>query len=146
MYVRDFIVILLNTCCYICILAVLAIFYDMCNPEILCHCLFYWLLTCTLSEMMNKRCPIVWHSQLSPKAMQLTGEIFTVLCVNWLFFLAATKQLYEWYFLSVCPSVRLSVRLSVCLSVRLSVCHTFLTMFPSSYHHEIFRSYHIGPG
>ena len=31
-------------------------------------------------------------------------------------------------------------------SVRLSVCHTFLTMFPSSYHHEIFRSYHIGPG
>ena len=41
--------------------------------------------------------------------------------------LAATKQLYEWYFLSVC--------LSVCPSV----CHTFLTMFPSSYHHEIFR-------
>ena len=32
-------------------------------------------------------------------------------------FLAATKQLYEWYFLSVC--------LSVCLSVRLSVRHTF---------------------
>ena len=41
-------------------------------------------------------------------------------------FLAATKQLYEWYFLSV--------------------CHTFLTMFPSSYHHEIIRSYHQGPG
>ena len=40
--------------------------------------------------------------------------------------------------LSVCPSVRLSV----CLSVRPSVCHTFLTMFPSSYHHEIFRSYY----
>ena len=49
-------------------------------------------------------------------------------------FLAATKQLYEWYFLSVCPSVHLSV------------CHTFLTMFPSSYHHEIFRSYHHRPG
>ena len=32
---------------------------------------------------------------------------------NLVFFLAATKQLYEWYFLSVC----LSVRLSVCLSV-----------------------------
>ena len=43
-------------------------------------------------------------------------------------------------------SVRLSVCPSVCPSVRLSVCHTFLTMFPSSYHHEIFRSYHIGPG
>ena len=49
-------------------------------------------------------------------------------------FLAGTKQLYEWYFLSVC--------LSVCLSAR----HTFLTMFPSSHHHEIFRSYHHGPG
>ena len=35
-------------------------------------------------------------------------------------------------------SVRPSVRLSVCPSV----CHIFLTMFPSSYHHEIFRSYH----
>ena len=39
---------------------------------------------------------------------------------------------------SVCPSVCLSV----CPSVRPSVCHTFLTMFPSSYHHEIFRSYY----
>ena len=48
--------------------------------------------------------------------------------------------------LSVCPSVRLSVCPSVRLSVCLSVCHTFLTMFPSSYHHEIFRSYHLGPG
>ena len=45
-------------------------------------------------------------------------------------FLAATKQLYEWFSLSVHPSV--------CLSVR----HTFLTMFPSSYHHEIFRRYY----
>ena len=53
-------------------------------------------------------------------------------------FLAATKQLYEWF----SPSVCLSVRPSVCLSVRPSVCHTFLTMFPSSYHHEIFRSYY----
>ena len=34
------------------------------------------------------------------------------------FFLAATKQLYEWYFLSVRPSVWLSVRLSVRPSVR----------------------------
>ena len=53
---------------------------------------------------------------------------------NSVLYIAATKQLYEWYFLSVC--------LSVCPSVR----HTFLTMFLSSYHHEIFRSYHQGPG
>ena len=32
-------------------------------------------------------------------------------------FLAATKQLYEWFSPSVCPSVRPSVRPSVCLSV-----------------------------
>ena len=37
-------------------------------------------------------------------------------------FLAATKQLYDWFSPSVRPSVRLSV------------CHTFFTMFPSSYH------------
>ena len=49
-------------------------------------------------------------------------------------FLAATKQLYEWFSPSVRPSV--------CPSVRPSVCHTFLTMFPSTYHHEIFRSYY----
>ena len=61
MYVRDFIVILLNTCYYICIYVswrFLTKFYDMCNPEILCNCLFYLLFTCTLSEMLNKRCPI----------------------------------------------------------------------------------------
>ena len=51
-----------------------------------------------------------------------------------------------WMVFSVRLYVRPSVRPSVCPSVRLSVCHTFLTMFPSSYHHEIFRSYHIGPG
>ena len=45
-------------------------------------------------------------------------------------FLAATKQLYDWFSPSVRPSV--------CLSVS----HTFCTMFPSSYHHEIFRGYY----
>ena len=50
-------------------------------------------------------------------------------------FLAATKQLYEWFSPSVCLcSVRLSVCQSVCVrpSVCPSVCHTFLTMFPLS--------------
>ena len=42
-------------------------------------------------------------------------------------FLAATKQLYKWFSPSVCPSV--------CPSVH----HTFLTMFPSSYCHEIYQ-------
>ena len=38
---------------------------------------------------------------------------FSIPCNFNLHFLAATKQLYEWYFLSVCLSVRPSVRLSV---------------------------------
>ena len=56
-----------------------------------------------------------------------------------LVFLAATNS-------SMNGSVRLSVRLSVCLSVCLSVRHTFLTIFPSSYHHEIFGRYYQWPG
>ena len=39
--------------------------------------------------------------------------------------------------------IRPSVHPSVCLYVCLSVCDTFLTMFPTLYHHEIFRSYHL---
>ena len=45
------------------------------------------------------------------------AQSFMLLRRGALLFLAATKQLYEWYFLSVCLSVRLSVCLSVCLSV-----------------------------
>ena len=47
-------------------------------------------------------------------------------------FLAATKQLYEWF----SPSVRLSVRLSVCPSVRLSV-----TPFWLCSHHPIIMKF-----
>ena len=35
-----------------------------------------------------------------------------------------------------------SVRSFVCLSVCMSIFDAFFTMFPSSYHHEIFRSYY----
>ena len=51
-------------------------------------------------------------------------------------FLAATKQLYEWYFLSVCPSVRLSVRLSVCPSVRLSHLFDYVPIIVSSWNFQ----------
>ena len=47
-------------------------------------------------------------------------------------FLAATKQLYDWFSPSVCPSVRPSVRPSVCLSVTpFSPCshHRFIMKF-----------------
>ena len=45
-------------------------------------------------------------------------------------------QLASWQLRSNSPKT--SVRLSVCLSV----CDTLFTMFLSSYHHEIFRSYY----
>ena len=41
-----------------------------------------------------------------------------------------------------CDQAALQMVFSVCLSVRPTVRRTFLTMFPSSYHHEIFRSYY----
>ena len=55
-------------------------------------------------------------------------------------FLAATKQLYKWYFPSVCPSVRPSV----CLSVRLSVCPSVrpsVTPFWLCSHHRIIMKF-----
>ena len=51
------------------------------------------------------------------------------------------SMLYKSYIFS-CDQAALWMVQSVCLSVCPSVCHTFLTMFPSSYHHEIFRSYY----
>ena len=68
----------------------------------------------------------IYHLHHHHYIAQIAGRKY----LRW--FLAATKQLYKWYF----PSVR--------LSVRPSVCHTFFTMFPSSYHHQIFRSYYHG--
>ena len=50
-------------------------------------------------------------------------------------FLAATKQLYKWYFPSVCPSVRLSV----CPSVRLSVCPSVTPFWLCSHHRIIMK-------
>ena len=78
---------------------------------------------------VSSRWSIVSHRSNTGQSSTQYEQIPIILGIwpFWLtpFFLAATKQLYKWYFPSVCPSV----------------CHTFLTMFPSSYHHEIFRSY-----
>ena len=66
-----------------------------------------------------------WDYGQQKSAKQLRYQRFQVFSCD---------QAALWMVQSVCPSVR--------LSVRLSVCHTFSTMFPSSYHHEIFRSYY----
>ena len=49
-------------------------------------------------------------------------------------FLAATKQLYKWYFPSVRLSVCPSVCLSVCPSVRLSACLSVTPFWLCSHH------------
>ena len=60
-------------------------------------------------------CAVCWahfvcHHELQPTSV---GHSFSFLNSSWKLlslFLAATKQLYEWFSPSVCPSVRLSVR------------------------------------
>ena len=93
----------------------------------LCYHLIWWLSHCANDKQYRK---ISWI-QFYMNIYKMIEEIHNF--ENWnLYFLAATKQLYDWFSPSVCPSV--------CLSVR----HTFFTMFVSSYHHEIFRSYYHG--
>ena len=71
----------------------------------------------------------MWNKKMRwciPHHFQVKRQKVKVIRLVW--FLAATKQLYEWYFLSVC--------LSVCLSVRLSV-----TPFWLCSHHRIIMKF-----
>ena len=106
------------------------------------HC--YGQKTCAASSRINlhrgmwlRLCCVIWCAKSNINSAQQSEVTLSLsdMCsyknhtAQSLSFLAATKQLYKWYFPSVCPSVR----------------HTFLTMFPSSYHHETFRSYYQWP-
>ena len=62
--------------------------------------------------------------------LKKNGQHFADNIFKWIFLL---KKLLS-VFLSA------SVFLSVCLCLSVCACHTFFTMFPSWYHHEIFRS------
>ena len=96
--------------------------------------LFFLLVRTAYTKMKWMVNFLYYFAQLYMVWLGQTCQCFFFLKFSICLFLAATKQLYEWFSPSVCPSVRLSV----CPSV----CHTFLTMFPSSYHHKIFRSYY----
>ena len=94
------------------------------------HSFFIWNLKSNIYKFLLSMSIVLWNQcvvcSLSVMIV-LTASSFEELnkiCQ----FLAATKQLYEWYFLSV--------RLSVCLSVRLSVRHTF---WLHSHHHIIMK-------
>ena len=60
-----------------------------------------------------ERCIWVWLNFM----VRNNYRYFCYMCFNGSVFLAATKQLYDWFSPSVCLSVRLSVRPSVRLSV-----------------------------
>ena len=92
------------------------------NTEVCMHVFLALLLGEVIIWLTVHKCVLRLTGYGSVMAERLTGYIFSC------------DQAALWMVQSVRPSV--------CLSVRLSVCHTFLTMFPSSYHHEIFRSYY----
>ena len=73
------------------------------------------LILCTKLDVVPTRCPNVFQGHLS--------NIKVTCDKKWPLFSCDQAALWMVF----------SVRLSVCLSV----CRTFLTMFPSSYHHEI---------
>ena len=93
---------------------------------------------CTKLEVVEKRCPIVfscdqaalWMVQSVCPSVRLSLSLFVRHT-----FLAATKQLYEWYFLSICLSVRLSHLFScdqAALWMVYSVCLSVTPFYPSA--------------
>ena len=99
---------------------------------------YHWYMT----ECPGGTSPIMYHGVLWWNS---STDIWFTGC-------PPSREHYHWYMM-VCPEGSLSLIFScdqgalwmvfsVCLSVCLSVCHTFLTIFPSSYHHKIFRSYY----
>ena len=117
-------------------------------------CLFWYLVQywtwyneIDLLNIMVYPTAVVWSSvawRSLPGTQFLIQDIqcWRLIKHHWTTFLSENifscdQAALQMVFASVCPSVR--------LSVRLSVCHTFLTMFQSSYHHEIFRSYYQWP-
>ena len=103
----------------------------------------YLLVGCLVLILWNYICYGIKYTSLDSHifscdqaALQMVFSVCLSVCHT---FLAATKQLYEWYFLSVCPSVCPSVRLSVCPSVRLSVCPSVTPFWLCSHHRIIMK-------
>ena len=77
-----------------------------------CWLLMHWLFisqdhlqlcSCSIRVMISTVTISLWRNEIECMQMYFTIKQQDV-------FLAATKQLYEWFSPSVCPSVRLSVR------------------------------------
>ena len=79
-----------------------------------CFKVYNWLPLPWLLPWTNQLPPVCYVLAWKPCfKRRLVCKFDIMKSAHWLLlFLAATKQLYEWYFLSVCPSVCPSVRLS----------------------------------
>ena len=125
---------------------------------LLCRLLLSWSVGFVHPSVPEETVLVVWYQSdlliIYSSVCYVTDHIYTgeiiravqphscpkVSEVTWAIFVKITWSHWERTF--SCDQAALWM----VLSVRLSVCHTYLTMFPSSYHHEIFRSYHQGPG
>ena len=88
----------------------------------------------SLDYLIRTLCKIWRVNHLLPGFILTLCVVHSIFPLLWFHFLAATEQLLEHFF----PSFRLSIHLSI------HPPHLF-TMFLSSYHHEIFRSYYHWP-
>ena len=103
----------------------------LCNTFMASKCLIIASSLCLMEQHGTIACKIpqlINSIYKQFKEISLMPFLYSILCRTYNYiFLAATKQLYKWYFLSV--------RLSVCLSVRLSVTPFWLC----SLHHIIMK-------
>ena len=82
-----------------------------------CVCLVIWFCYHLIAKPGNKTAVPSWPDPDNVYSSVVIKSLYDYNIIGRCeSFLAATKQLYKWYFPSVCPSVRQSVRLSVCLS------------------------------
>ena len=100
---------------------------------------------CTKLETAKERCSIVFQGH--PPNFKVTRDKASPILTQIVRFRTIGRSqlsnpsdlpcFYDPNFFS-CDQAALQMVFSVCPSV----CHTFLTMFPSSYHHEVFRIYY----
>ena len=128
---------------------VAAILGPECNELSPCLCEIYWIRHQSIMvngvDIINNRTMeggmIDIEIGPSDKWCNCNDVIFQTLMSNgmWRDLISAAGAIGHVTLIFSCDQAALWMVQSVCLSV----CHTLFTVFPSSYHHEIFRSYFL---
>ena len=124
------------------------------------------ILTCIVLNRLGRCVTDAWIKDIESTVSRIqcfakaNGRTSCMILQTYFAFVVHNLHLFHWlrYFISnlflfwlihktyisyfSCDQAALRTLLSVCLSDRPSICHTFFTMFPSSYHPKIFRSYY----